>query len=178
MVGLKVVVEGLRVAEDRVLDVGQGRLSTANAEQRGTGISIDFVRSRGVQHPLEMSQSLLPRIRSQSSLSRDERVFDQSLRAEYLPGLGEVMSELRRMPGSFGGGPVELLQGLGDSGVEPYPPCERELVSQGLLDEGVGELVAPLGLRHLLDHPRCLRFLQNLQHAVLRKILDQRLKLP
>ena len=34
---------------------------------------------------------------------------------------------------------VERLERLADPRVEAHPPCERELVGQGVLDQGVGE---------------------------------------
>ena len=48
---------------------------------------------------------------------------------------------------------VQLLQGLGDSSVQPHPPRRRQLILQRLLYQRVGELVTAYRLRKLLDDP-------------------------
>ena len=52
--------------------------------------------------------------------------------------------------------PAELLQGLGHLAVGPGPAVGTQVLVQGVLDEGVGEGVAP-GLGQLADqgHGRC-----------------------
>lgn len=83
--------------------------------------------------------------------------------------------EVERKAGSLLVGVVAPapLQCLPHLAVEAHAAGGRQLFQQGLLHEGVGEAVAPGGLR-LLDHPRGECFLDEAQEVVVAAFAEQR----
>ena len=69
---------------------------------------------------------------------------------------------------------VQIFQGLGDTGVEAHAPGQGQLGGQSFLNQSVGELVPPHGLRQLLNDPRGQRLFQNLKQPVFGDLFNQR----
>ncbi len=70
--------------------------------------------------------------------------------ARVADGLGQVdgLGGVEPVAGQFtdpfaGPVPAQVFEGFGDSSVRPRPPGETEVFVQGVLDEGVGEVVVP-----------------------------------
>jgi hypothetical protein len=87
-----------------------------------------------------VDECLLVCVRGERCLPRGKGVADELVRPEKRLGFAEVVRELGRV--LIGVVPVEGLERLGDARVEANSSREREFLRQGLLDQGVGELVA------------------------------------
>ncbi len=78
------------------------------------------------------------------ALTRNQRVFNELLRAVENLRLGEMDRELGGVP--IDRVALQRLQRFRDAGMEPRPLGQRQLFSQGLLDQLVAEPVVAEGV--------------------------------